>query len=62
MYAVQVLGLLFMQTTCAAMDTFMQELERFDDFSGSPVVISTAEEARFFARCVAAAIRVKKYD
>ena len=50
-----------MQTTCAAMDAFMQELERFDDFSGSPVVISTAEEARFFARCVAAAIRVKKY-
>ena len=34
-----------MQTTCAAMDAFVQVLEALDDFSGPPVVMSTAEEA-----------------
>ena len=54
------LGLLFMQTTCAAMDAFVRELEDVDGFAGPPVVMPTAEEARFVARCVEAAIRVKK--
>ena len=51
-------GLLFMQTTCAAMGAFVQELGGLGDFSGPPVVMSTAEEAKFLARCVAAALRV----
>ena len=54
------LGLLFMQTTCAAMDAFVRELQDLDDFAGPLAVMSTAEEARFVARCVVAAIRVKK--
>lgn len=54
------LGLLFMQTTCAAMDAFVRELQDVDGFAGPPVVMSMAEEARFVARCVEAAIRVKK--
>ena len=47
-----------MQTTCVAMDAFAAKLDKLDEFSRDPVVMTAAEEARVFVKCIAAAQEV----
>ena len=47
-----------MQTTCAAMDTYVAKLEELEEFVRAPVMMSSAEEARLLVKCVSAALVV----